>query len=54
MANKGGNKGADRKRSEDTAEKNRKDHAVAKDPDIGGVRRRASDDAHMRDRRDRD
>lgn len=51
MTNKGGNKGREGKsRSEDTATRNTKDEAVARDPDIAGVMRRESDDVHKRDR----
>jgi hypothetical protein len=51
VANKGGNKGAQGKvRSDDTTGQNKKDEAVARDPDIRGVTRREAGDVHKRDR----
>lgn len=51
MANKGGNKGRESKRrGEDTTTQNKKDEAVARDPDIRGVTRREAGDIHKRDR----
>jgi hypothetical protein len=56
VANKGGNKGREadkndpKRRSEDTAAQNKKDEAVARDPDIRGVTRREAGDVHKRDR----
>lgn len=56
MANKGGNKGRESgkddasRRSEDTAARNAKDKAVARDPDIRGVTRREAGDIHKRDK----
>lgn len=54
MPGKGKNRGtSDSRRSEDRERQNAKDEAVHRDPDIGGVMRRESNDVHMRDRRDR-
>lgn len=53
MAGKGGNKGKKTEaRSEDTATRNAKDEAVARDPDIRGVTRREARDIHKRDAQD--
>jgi hypothetical protein len=53
MSNKGGNKGrSGTNRSEDTAAQNKKDEAVARDPDIRGVTRREARDIHKRDAQD--
>jgi hypothetical protein len=54
---KGGNKSRETgkndstRRSEDTTAKNKRDEAVSRDPDIGGVTKREAHDVHKRDRR---
>jgi len=58
VGNKGGNKSRETgkndasRRSEDTTAKNKKDEAVARDPDIRGVTRREARDIHKRGAQD--
>jgi hypothetical protein len=51
MGRRGGNLGRQSAKSGESAAQNRKNEAVHRDPDIGGIFRRFSHGPHMRERR---